>query len=159
MKYHFSNSSLEKLNSCHEDLILIINEAIKITDVDFGISCGHRTIKVQRQLYAIGRTNKTNSYPVTNCDGILKLSKHNQNPSMAVDYFIATNEKNFRKRIMYEQRHLSYVYGIIAAVANNLYANFKITHLTRWGGNWDKDGVLFYDQSFQDLPHIELYKP
>ena len=51
-----------------------------------------------------------------------------------------------------------YMGGIFKAVAQNLFDQGKTTHLVRWGGDWDKDDH-FDDQSFDDLPHYELYKP
>ncbi|WP_232367585.1 M15 family metallopeptidase domain-containing protein [Alteromonas pelagimontana] len=48
--------------------------------------------------------------------------------------------------------------GFVQCVARQLYAEGKITHLVRWGGDWDMDGQTL-DQKFNDLPHFELYKP
>ena len=47
----------------------------------------------------------------------------------------------------------------LMGVASVLYEKGLISHLLRWGGNWDNDGVILLDQNFDDLPHTELYKP
>jgi len=87
-------------------------------------------------------------------DGINKKGKHNYNPSMAFDFYIYVPGK----KLSYDKLHLTFVAGLIIAVAKMLILDNKITHDIRWGGNWDSDGELISDQSFDDLPHIELIK-
>ena len=60
--------------------------------------------------------------------------------------------------IIYDEVHLAFVMGIIWACGQELKEQGEITHNLRWGGNWDTDGVIALDrdQSFDDLPHIEL---
>ena len=48
--------------------------------------------------------------------------------------------------------------GHINGVAEMLYKQGGITHKLRWGGNWDMDGEILIDQSFDDRPHVELIK-
>ena len=59
----------------------------------------------------------------------------------------------------YDKVHLAYVAGVIQAAARHLYTKGEVEHLIRWGANWDKDGVIDFDQQFDDYPHHELYKP
>ena len=146
----FGEKSLERLATCHPDLQMIMKTAILITDIDFGISEGHRSVERQKELYAQGRTSP--GQVVTWVDGVTKLSKHNQNPSMAVDIFPWIQGK-----IKWDNEHLSYLAGLIHGVAEMLLAQELITHRIRWGGNFDMDGELV-EESSTDRPHFELIK-
>ena len=59
-------------------------------------------------------------------------------------------------KLAYDQVHLAYVAALMIGVSYKLREEGKISHIVRWGGNWDKDGELLYDQNFEDMPHIEL---
>ena len=150
MTYSFGERSRTRLYTCHRDLDLIMNTAISMSDVDFSIVEGHRTIERQHELFQKG---------LSKIDGVSQLGKHNLMPSHAVDIVIYTKDKNFRKRIAYDWTHLAYVAGVITTCAKQLHLDGEVTHLIRWGGNWDKDGILKMDQSFLDGPHFEIYKP
>lgn len=139
----FSQRSLEKLSTCHVDLQLIAARAIEITPIDFGISEGHRSLEKQQEYFKKG---------LSKIDGINKKGKHNYNPSMAFDFYVYVPGK----KLAYDKYHLTFVAGLMIAVAKMLILDNKIKHNVRWGGNWDSDGELIYDQSFQDLPHLEL---
>ena len=134
--YELSKSSKEKLETCDKRLIFIVLSAIKISKIDFGVSCGHRSIEEQRKLFNEGKSR---------VDGVKAKGKHNFYPSKAVDLFAYVDGS-----ISYEIADLSYIAGIIDAVANQL--GYKV----RWGGNWDGDGVIMRDQNFNDLPHFEI---
>ena len=142
--YQFSKTSEQRLKTCHQDLQNVMNLALKRSNVDFGITSGYRSIEEQQKLYNQGRTTKGNI--VTNVDGINKKSKHNYNPSKAVDIYAWIGKASW------DQKHLCYLAGIIMTCAKELNVNL------RWGGNWDGDGIIISDQNFQDLPHFELTK-
>jgi len=158
MGFKFGTSSLIKLNSCHSDLQLIFSRTIEISKVDFGISEGHRPIERQKRLYSIGRTTELHRNPVTNIDGENKKGKHNFNPSHALDIFIYHEHQATRKKIIYDDVHLSYIAGLVDAVAEELFEKGLIDHKIRWGGNWDSDGIIGLDQKLKDLPHFEIIK-
>lgn len=141
----FSNTSLQKLNTCHPDIVLIMSEAIKIAD--FTILEGSRPDELQYKYFKEGKSK---------LDGIKQKSKHQvtkQNPlSMAVD--VAPYPLDFSN----SHKKLSRFYflaGIIKATAHRLKEEGKITHSIRWGGDWDSDHD-FTDNTFDDLPHFEL---
>lgn len=159
MGFIFGDNSSKKRDTCHSDLILILDTALSISKVDFGISEGHRSVSKQQSYYSIGRTTELHRKPITNVDGVNKKGKHNYYPSLASDLFIWHSDKSTRQKIAYDNVHLAYVAGVIDATAELLYNQGKISHKIRWGGNWDGDGVIAYDQSFDDLPHFELIKP
>jgi len=146
--YEFSETSLERLKTCHKDLQEIMHWSLKYSQVDFGIACGHRTIQEQKRLYAQGRNLP--GQIVTYVDGIQKRSKHNYYPSQAVDIYGWTG------KVDWSERTLIYLGGVITSVAAFLYDEGIVKHELRWGGNWDGDGQIITDQNFLDLPHYEL---
>jgi len=141
-RFKFGVTSSQRLSNCHKDIIEVMNEAIKFTDIDFGISCGYRSVKEQQDLYNQGR-NKAGVI-VTYVDGIKMKSKHNSLPSLAVDIYAYVDG-----RATWDEKYLYYLGGVIMLIA-------KQKNITlRWGGNWDSDATMD-DQRFNDLPHFEL---
>jgi len=145
--YGFAESSMKKLEDAHIDLRIILNEVKKVCMIDFDISSCYRTTNEQMKLYLSGKSQ---------LDGITKKSKHQEYPSEAVDIY-AYKYKSGGKA-SYTKHQLSYIAGVIQGVANYLYIHDKIYHIIRWGGNWDSDGWIIDDQTFQDLCHFELLK-
>lgn len=143
--HRLGKSSNEKLNTCHQDIQMIVRKAIKLSVIDFGIAEGERSLEKQMIFFKAGKSK---------IDGITKKGKHNYSPSLAFDIYIFLNGK-----ASWDLYHLCYVGGVLTTVAQQLYNEGKITHLLRWGGNWDRDGEIVSDQNFDDLPHFELYKP
>ncbi len=141
----FSTTSKKRLATCHKNLQYIMMAAIKKSSVDFGIAEGHRSVERQNKLFIEGKSK---------IDGINRLGQHNHQPSMAADIYLFINGK-----ASWSNEALSFVAGIIHATAEDLYEAQLIHHKIRWGGNWDKDGEILTDQSFDDRPHFELYKP
>jgi len=159
MGHKLGTTSKKRLNTCHSDIIKIITMAISVSKIDFGIAEGYRSIEKQQAYYAIGRTVDLHRKPITNVDGINNIGKHNLDPSEAVDLYVWHPNRETRLKIAYDKMHLSYVAGIIDACAEILYKQGEITHVIRWGANWDKDLIIDYDQDFDDFPHFELVKP
>ena len=158
MGHKLGKNSISKLENVHEDLVRIVELAIKISKVDFGISEGFRSVETQNRYYQIGRTVDVDKPTITSIDGINKKGKHNYSPALAVDIYIYTPDSLFKSKIAYDPSHLSYVAGVIDAAAYLLKEKEEISHKVRWGGNWDSDEIITKDQSFQDMPHFELIK-
>jgi len=131
-EFRYSQTSLNRLNTCHNDLITICKKAILISPVDISIVCGHRDKKAQARAFR---------------DGFSKLrwpqSNHNQWPSRAVD--LAPYRDGEIRWSNIEGLHL--IAGLILGIADTL--NIKI----RWGGAWK--GVLNPPDAFNDLYHFE----
>lgn len=139
--YKLGGNSIEKLNTCHEDLKSIATEVIKI--IDFTVLEGHRTQERQIELYKEGKSKM---------DGINKKSKHQSEPSIAFDiapYPVDFSDKEKSKARFY------YLAGIVKHIAYELFSEKKISHNIRWGGDWNSDND-FNDQTFDDLVHFEL---
>lgn len=147
MANKFGKRSLEKLNTCHEDLIKIMKVSIERSIIDFGITEGHRSLERQKKLYDEGKSR---------IDGISSKGKHNYSPSLAADIYVYHPSLQTRRKIAYDKVHLAYLAGVIQSTAEELYKKGEVNHAIRWGANWDSDGVIYRDQSFDDYPHFEL---
>lgn len=136
--YSFGSNSIGRLNTCHQDIIAIMNAAICNTPIDFAVIEGHRTQARQAQLFVEEKTT---------LDGVDDKSRHQSWPSEAIDlapYPIQWDGPFARERFYW-------LSGVIFAHARIL----KIP--IRWGGDWDGDSS-FVDQKFHDLPHFELLR-
>lgn len=125
----FSKTSKNRLDTCDVRLQELFNKVI--IHFDCSIVCGHRNKESQNAAYESG--NSKLKYPE---------SKHNANPSKAIDvapYPIVWEDLD---RIRY---FAGFVMGIAASKGISL----------RWGGDWDQDTDLS-DQTFNDLVHFEI---
>ena len=146
--YRFGNGSKSKLETCHADLQMIANEAIKV--YDFSVIFGARTTEEQTKLYEEKKTT---------LDGVNRRSKHQVDESqplaMAMDlmpYKKGTNAFSGHEK---DNRRFYTLMGIVKAVGAKLLEEGKITHELRFGLDWDGDDT-YRDQTFDDLPHVEL---
>jgi peptidoglycan L-alanyl-D-glutamate endopeptidase CwlK len=144
MGYIFGRTSKKRLATCHKDLIKIMNLALSVSQMDFGIAEGHRSLELQLKYFREGKSK---------IDGVTRKGKHNYSPSLAADIFPFINGK-----AKWSNEELSYLAGVIHACSEILLKQGEISHRIRWGGNWDMDGVILHDQSFDDRPHFELIK-
>jgi len=143
--------SLKTMEGLHPDLVKLIKSAIIDTPVDFTVTSGVRTTKEQQALYAQGRTTK--GAIVTERDGVKRKSNHQPHADgygHAFDFCPYINGGlNWNAT------------GAFIAIALHIKAKAKSLGIrVRWGADWDNDGVTKAqgdrDESFVDLPHIEL---
>jgi len=128
--YSFGSTSQERLEQLDIRLQDILKEAIKF--YDFTIITGYRNKEEQDKMFN-ERKSKL-KYP---------KSKHNQNPSKAVDIAPYPIDWNDTNRFVY-----------LAAIIQ--YIAFSKGVKIRWGGNWDMDNDIIKDQTFNDLLHFEI---
>ena len=64
-QFKFSARSTRNLKGVHPDLVRVALRAIAITDLDFGVTEGLRTIERQRELVAAGASRTMNSRHLT----------------------------------------------------------------------------------------------
>lgn len=124
----FSKNSLKLLATCDEKLQTLMKEVIK--DYDFTVICGTR-----------GEADQDAAYKAGNSKLKFPNSKHNSNPSKAVDiapYPIDWNNVGRFKQLAQE----------VLRTAERLGIDI------RWGGDFNCNGKE--DDSFVDLPHFEL---
>ena len=125
----FSDSSQSILDTCHPDLKDIC-ELVVVT-YDFTVTEGFRTNARQDELFRQGKSKKRAGE-----------SKHNQQPSIAVDVVPYPIDWDDISRFYL-------LAGFMFQAASSLDVAI------RWGGDWDRDWD-HKDQSFFDLPHFEL---
>ena len=145
--YVFGKKSLKQLGTIHKDLQLILNELIKY--YDFSVLEGLRSTERQQQLFALNRSK---------LDGIDRKSKHQDNGSgvsYAVDIMPYKKGSNAFDNNEYEARRFYFMMGQVRIISEKLLESGKISHKIRFGLDWDSDDV-FTDQTFHDLPHMEL---
>lgn len=157
----FGKGSKKQLDTLDTRLKSILIEAIKI--IDFTIVEGHREKEKQNEYFA--RELTTVKFP---------NSKHNSNPSKAVDIAPYVNGKgivwhsdpelleyikectgdDFSKdkeflEFLENIKRWFYLKGIIKGIGHSQGV------VIRGGEDWDRDNN-FEDQSFDDLPHFEI---
>jgi len=170
---NYSNRSKSKLNSAEGDLQKLFNYVIK--SYDNSISFGRRLPNEQFEIYKRGRTQVDSGKWVktgqvaTYKDGFKKLSKHNYDPSKAVDSWvypidlslIREIENYFRSKgtqkisldaILEFARQVLFA-GYVLGVAQVLKDNGEISSDIEWGGDWNNNKK--FDESFVDLPHFQ----
>ena len=132
----FSNSSLQKLATCHIDLQVLFNEVIKYYDCT--IFQGYRNEADQEKAFSEGHTKL--HYP---------YGKHNKQPSQAVDVIPYPIDFNNDKLGLWFG-------GYVLGIAQKLKDEGKIIHSIRWGGSWSGLGQLNKPYMLNDLVHFEI---
>lgn len=124
----FSAASKQRLSTCHPDLQKLFYEVVKFYDC--AIIAGHRGKEDQDAAVAAGKSKL--AWP---------KSKHNSNPSHAVDVVPYPID-------WHDYRRFYHFGGFVLHTAMSLGIPI------RWGGDWDSD--FKFEQKFIDLPHFEL---
>lgn len=117
--FNLSNRSLKNLEGVHKDLVAVVMRAIEITEVDFGVIEGVRTLSKQRKLYEQGATTTMNSRHLT---------------GHAVDL------------VAYVGRNVRWDWPLYHKIADAMKrAAFEVGVEIEWGGDWKsfKDGPHF----------------
>lgn len=136
--------SMVTLGTLHPDLQKIFKTVLGM-GYDHSLIEGHRGQSKQDRLFDEGKSKV--KFP----DG-----KHNSYPSLAVDAMPYFKDK---PHIDWEHRpSIFHFAGIVRGVAFMLFSMGEITHLVRWGGDWDNDFDV-REKQWDDSPHYELYKP
>ena len=127
MGFKFGAKSRKRMEGIHPDLIAVLELAIIITKVDFGVPeyGGIRTTDEQKHLFI---NNKSKA------DGTINKSYHQT--GRAVDVFAYVNGK-----ASWSQPHVSMVACAILQAACQLEVKIG------WGGLWT---------NFVDMPHFQL---
>lgn len=132
----FGRMSVSRLSTCDRRWKRILQEVV--TYYDCTIITGHRTEEEQNIKFAEGTSEV--SWP---------SSKHNSNPSMAVDVApwpipVDWGDKEWKERTKFYE--LKAIIFFVAA---------KQGVEIRWGGDWDRD-YDYLDNKFDDLIHFEI---
>ena len=146
----FSETSKKRLATCDPYLVKVMNKAIELSPIDFGIAQGARTVEQQKQYFNEGKSKiNPDNYTIEELPLKAKHIVTNDYPlSRAVDIYAWIPGKG----ASWDSKHLLVIIGVVLAV-DKMYEN-----RLRSGANWDMDGEFMTDQRFQDLPHFELIK-
>ena len=139
---NFGSRSMGRLVTCHRDLQTLMHEVVKIYDIS--IISGHRSPEEQLALWEKGRDKKGKVIKpdevVTFKDGTKKKSRHNYDPSKAVD--ICPYPSGYSRT-----DEFYYMAGVVMSLADRMLADGRIENKIIWGGNWE---------NFKDLPHFQI---
>jgi len=124
MAFYLSKGSLKRLEGVDETLVQVVHRAIEITEVDFGVSCGLRTIEEQRKLYASGASKTLQS---RHLDG------------EAVDLVAYINGNISWELPVYDE-----IATAVALAARELDLGI------RWGAAWHLPDIRYWEKSFEE---------
>ena len=134
----FGNTSRERLETCHEDIIIILEKVIDV--FDFSVIEGIRTAEKQNEYF-----NKK----LSTLDGYNKLSWHQDRfgdgKSRAVDivpYYGGAQQWN-------DEKAFKKLAALVFNATQDLLYKGEISHYIEWGGLWT---------TFKDLPHFQIKK-
>jgi len=63
--FKLSKRSIDNLQGVHDDLVAVVSRALEISEVDFAVIEGMRTVTRQKELYAAGASQTMNSRHLT----------------------------------------------------------------------------------------------
>lgn len=134
MGFNLGKTSLARLQGVDETLVNVVKRAIEISEVDFTVLEGVRTLERQRELYAQGRTAPGKIVTWT------MKSRHIEGKAVdLVPYPLDWNDlEKFNK-----------IKDAMFQAAKELDVNL------RWGADWDGDGN-YREKGEYDSPHFEI---
>lgn len=128
MTFALSSVSRSNLEGVHPDLARVVEQAIQITDVDFRVTDGVRTIEEQKKLFAAGASKTMNSNHLPQNDGW----------AHAVDLAALIDGK------------VRWDWPLYYKLAEAMKAAAAMLNVEiEWGGDW---------RTFKDGPHFQLGK-
>lgn len=131
--FKLSKKSIDRLSGVHPDLATVVLRAIEISECDFAVICGMRTLQEQEDLYAQGRTKPG---PIVTWSMNSQHLKQKTGHGHAVDLAAWVNGG-----ISWDWDHYHKIARAMKTAAKEL--NTPID----WGGDW---------VSKPDGPHFEL---
>ena len=149
MPFHLSQKSLRKLNGVHPDLVKVVKRAIEITEEDFMVGEGVRSVATQRKYVRDGKSRTMNSRHLVASNGY----------SHAVDLWLwkdgGVSWDTSDARSFYTVSHDDDYVNYQEIGTSMLLASEELGIPIRWGADWDGDGQ-HTDHSFVDWVHFEL---
>jgi peptidoglycan L-alanyl-D-glutamate endopeptidase CwlK len=123
MAFKLSSRSLAKLEGVHPDMVKVCMEAIKQTTVDFGITCGMRTLAEQKELV---RTKRSQTLKSKHLEGL------------AVDV------------VAYFGSEVSWDGAVYDDIADAFaQASHDLSIPVRWGGAWQINSISHYNDNME----------
>lgn len=122
--FSLSNNSKARLIGVNPSLVAVVNRAIQLTRVDFGVTEGLRTLDRQKELLAAGATTTLKSKHLT---------------GNAVDLVAYINGKVSWNVAVYDD---------IADAMKQAAIDLKVS--IRWGGAWNVPDITKWTKTMQD---------
>ena len=154
MAFKLSKKSLSRLEGVHPDMVAVVEREIELTDVDFGVTQGTRTLEQQKEYVRTGKSQTMNSKHLPQEDGF----------SHAVDVVAYIG-----KDIAWELNLYDNIADAFAQAARELGVSVKwgaawnVTDITKWDGTMEEAMMHYVDtrrregrRPFIDGPHFEL---
>ena len=129
MAFNLSNRSRNKLDGVHPQLVAVVEGAIKLTKVDFGVTYGVRTIEAQEKLVAAGRSQTMKSKHLIQDDGF----------SHAVDV-VAYDGSD----VVWELNVYDDICDAFKVAARDVGISIK------WGAAWSEGDIRSYEGTAED---------
>lgn len=129
MAFKLSQRSLDKLSGVHPDLVAVVKRSIELTKIDFGVTCGLRTLEEQKELVANGASQTMKSQHLLQGDGY----------SHAVDLVAYLGS-----RISWENNLYDDICDAMAEAAREVGCAIK------WGAAWTEGDIRYYDGTAED---------
>ena len=129
MSFHLSKKSYRKLEGVNPKLVETVEEAIKLTKVDFGVIYGVRSLAEQKRLYEAKRSQTMKSKHLVQEDGY----------SHAVDLMAYDGSDPSWDIVMYDD-----IADAMKTAA--LETGVKIC----WGASWHIDDITKWDGTMQE---------
>ena len=149
MTFRLSQRSLDRLVGVKPQLVNVVQYAIEITTVDFGVTEGLRTIETQRKYVAAGKSQTMDSKHLTG-DAVDLVAYIDGQVSW---------ELNVYDNIVEAMREAAAQYG----VALRWGAAWNIPDICKWDGSMEAAMNFYIDERrrqgrrpFIDAPHFEL---
>ena len=129
MTFKLSQKSLDRLDGVHDDLISIVKEAITLSKVDFGVTCGVRTKSEQAELVKAKVSKTMNSR---------HLIQESTGKSHAVDLMAYVGSRASWELNLYDD-----IADAMAQAARNKSANIV------WGAAWSIGNIAQWNDSME----------
>ena len=149
MAFKLSNRSLSKLEGVNDDMVRVVSRAIELTEVDFGVIQGLRTLEEQEALVAKGASQT-------------RKSKHLD--GLAVDLMAYVGGRGVWELNVYDEvADAMKAAAIEEGVAVRWGAAWHINDIREWDGSMEDAMNAYIDlrrsqgrRPFIDGPHFEL---
>lgn len=154
MAFKLSKRSLGRLEGVHPDMVATVKRAIELTKIDFGVTCGLRTVEEQKELVAKGASQTMNS----------KHLRQGDRYGHAVDLMAYVGSRASWENNLYDD-----IADAMAEAANEVGCAMKwgaawsVGDITRYVGTMEEAMMEYVDlrrsqgkRPFIDSPHFEL---
>jgi peptidoglycan L-alanyl-D-glutamate endopeptidase CwlK len=145
MGYGLGERSRKNLEGVHPKLIDVVERAIELTEQDFFVNEGVRTMERQKELYAQGRTK-----PGPKVTWTLN-SNHFKNPNTGFGHAVDVYPFPYK-----DVNSKAYAAKQMVVAKAMLKAAHELNIPIRWGADWDMDGN-YGERGEGDSPHFELW--